>query len=185
MRLGLFLLVLATACAGPGDDGRVARYAALQLGMSSSDLRVTSQSDLTGESHNFYLVTSAKGPELVVVAPRVGPFFDSRTPDAFSRVARAEDAAARVGQLGAERVASWFAALGGGVCPPPPADQAHFATATRAADGGIRVSYGAPTAQGIQKTCVIDLAPDGGLKQARALEEPRAQSSRPWGGGAN
>src|SRR5262249_26604420 len=128
-------------------------------------------------------VSTAKGPALVVIAPRGDALFDSKTPDAFSRVAHAEDAARRIGQLGAERVASWFAALGGGLCPPAPADQAHFATAARAPDGGVRVSYAAATAQG-RRSCIIDLAPDGALREARTVDEPRAQSSR-WGNRAD
>jgi hypothetical protein len=183
MRLWPCLLALV-ACSGEGDDGRALRFAATQLGVAASELRVTSQSDLTGARHGFYLISTASGPALVVVVPKQGPLFDSRTPDAFSRVSRAEDAARRIGQLGAERVASWFAALGGGVCPPTPADQPHFATAVRQQDGGVRVTYSAPGAQGLSRSCSIELAPDGALRQARVTEEPRAQGSR-WSSDAN
>jgi hypothetical protein len=179
MRLVLALALGMAACVAESEDARVARYAELRLGVPASALRVTSQSDLTGAKHNFYLVTGA-GQRLIVIAPRSGALFDSRTGGAFSRVAHDEDAARRLGQLGAERIAGWFAALGGGVCPAPPADDAHFATVTPAQDGGVRVSYAAPSTQGITTTCLIELAPDGTLRQARAIEEPRALSPVRW-----
>jgi hypothetical protein len=183
MRVVLGVLVCA-ACSGDGAEPRVAHYAAFTLGVAPSSMRITAQSDLSSDRHQFFLVNTEHAGDLIVVVAPGGAVFDSHAADAFTRVARAEDAVHRVGQLGAERVAAWFAALGGGKCPPPPTELPHFATTTPMPDGGLRVSYEAAGAHGVRRTCVIELAPDGALAQARVVEEPRAESPR-WGGGAD
>jgi len=182
-RLPALVAVFAAAaagCFGAGADDRVARHAAAVLGQSPGDLRITSETELTGEAHEFYLVTAPSGRSLLVVVPKKGEIFDARTPDAFSRVARAENAAARLSQLGAERVASWFAALGGS-CPPPPVDQAHFVEVTRQPEGVVQLRYvvGIDRSQGIERACVVDLAPDGSLKSSRTLEISGPRASGP------
>jgi hypothetical protein len=183
MRWPLGVLMLAV-CSGESDEARVARYATFELGLAPKELRITAQSDLTSDRHKFFLVSSGKGRDLLVVVGPGGELFDGRAADAFTHVARDEDAVARIGQLGAERVASWFAALGSSTCPPPPADLPHFATATRTPEGGLHVSYEAAGSHGVRRTCVIELAPNGALQQARVVEEPRAESPR-WGTGAD
>jgi hypothetical protein len=183
MRWSLGVLALA-ACSQGDAEPRVTRYAVFALGVAPSAIRVTAQSELTSDRHQFFLVSAEHGGQLIVVAAPGGVLFDSRAADAFTRVARAEDAVQRIGQLGAERVASWYAALGGGRCPPPPADVPHFATTARTPEGGLRLSYEAAGAHGVRRTCVIELAPDGALEQARVVEEPRAERPR-WGEGAD
>jgi hypothetical protein len=168
-------IFLAVACSPGSPDSRVSRHAAGRLGLESAVLRVTSQTELESPRHRFHLVSRDGVPLLLVVEPREGELFDARTPDAFDRVARAEDAAARLGQLGAERVALWFGALGGGVCPPPTSTGAHFATVERDAEDTI-IRYPA----GPGKICAVALAPDGGLRKARLEGAPGPQAS---GGG--
>jgi hypothetical protein len=162
----------------------VARHAALVLGVAPTSLRVTSQSELQGEEHDFYYVVAESGATLVVVVPRGGEPFDARTPDAFTRVARAEQSTARLSKLGAERVASWFGTLGGGVCPPPPVDQAHFATVTRREGGEVELTYpvGVDRARAVERTCVIELAADGSLKAARTMEVSAPRAGTQWHG---
>jgi hypothetical protein len=181
MKLGPVLLLALATCAGSSDEARIARHAADVLGVPAASLRVMARSDLTGEQHDFYLVTQDGGPSLTVVAPRHGPLFDGRTPDAFTRVARTEDAAARITKLGAERVSLWFAALGGGVCSGPPTEQAHFATVTHDLDGSVHLAYPFPGGPGVEREFSIDLNRDGSLRAARAIDgsAPRAQAS-PW-----
>src|SRR5215470_3796926 len=165
-------LAAALAACARGDDDRVTRYAMAELGKPAASLRIAPRTELTGSDDNFYLVTPEKGPSLVVVVPSVGPIFDARTPGAFDRVARAERATERLSQLGAERVAAWFGALGGGVCPPPPLDQAHFTEVTRNPDGSVAISYpaGYERRLGVERTCVIELAADGALRSGRTVE---------------
>jgi hypothetical protein len=175
---GLVLAVAVGACGGSdAEQGRVARHAAAVLGIPASALRITARSDLASDRHAFYLVTPPTGASLVVVVPHDGALFDSRTPDAFTRVARAEQAVTRLSHLGAERVAAWFGALGGGACAPPPVDQAHFATVTRPDGGGAELSYHVQNL-----TCTINLDADGALVTARQVttSAPNASTTRSW-----
>ena len=182
MRLVPFLaLAAALAACARGDEDRVRHYAMAQLGLPAPAMRITPRTELTGDDNDFFQVTADKGRSLVVVVPSVGPIFDARTAGAFDRVARAEHATERLSQLGAERVAAWFGALGGGVCPPPPLDQAHFTEVIRNPDGSVAISYpaGRERKLGVERTCVFELAPDGALKSGRTVEvsAPRAASS--------
>lgn len=170
-RVGPFLCVLLAhllalgACGRNQGEERVAQHAAKVLGVPASSLRVTTQSELTGTSHDFFLATTDDGKSLVVVVPKKGEMFDARTPDAFEHVSRGEHATQRLSQLGAERVASWFAALGSNVCPLPPGDQAHFVEVTHQPDGGVQLSYAAA-----HRICVINLRPDGSLVSAKTAQ---------------
>src|SRR5262249_40861951 len=134
----------------------------------------------TGAHHSFQLVTRDGAPVLVVVVPEKGELFDSKTPGAFDRVAKSEDAAAHLSQLGAERVALWFATLTG-KCPMPSSDEAHFVAVERDA-GTVRLSY--PVGEkghGISRTCTIELNGDGSLKSGKLTEtrEPET-TARGW-----
>lgn len=166
--------VAATSCSSGGADSSVAHHAAARLGVPADSLRVTSQSDLNGDHHTFYLVTQDHGPSLVVVVPQGGPPFDDRTEGAFDRVSRGENAAARVGQLGSEKIALWYSALGGRVCARPVGDTAHFVTVDTHGDGTVQLSY--PTLG--EHTCIIELAADGGLRQGRT-EDATIQAEVP------
>jgi hypothetical protein len=174
--------LLLVGCTRADPETRVARFAAQALNVPESSVRVTAQTELQGEEHDFYYAVAAAGPSLVVVVPKGGAPFDSRAAGAFDRVARSEQAAAHLSRLGSERVASWFGALGGGVCPPPPADQAHFVTVARRAGGDVELSYrvGATRGQGAQKSCTIALGPDGALRSARMLETSAPRASAAW-----
>jgi hypothetical protein len=181
--IALLSALTIAACTDGGTDDRARRHAAARLGADPSALRVTAQSDLNSELHTFHLVTSPAHPPLVVVVPSSGAPFDSETEGAFERVARAEQAAARLGRIGAERVALWFAALGGKVCPLPSSDQAHFATVERFAEG-VKIRYPAGKNTSGTRTCEITLAPDGSLAAARLLEQASAPTaSRTWKNG--
>lgn len=175
-------LAAALAACARGDDDRVTRYAMARLGKPAASLRITPRTDLTGAEHTFYLVTPDVGPSLVVVVPSVGPIFDARTADAFDRVARAEHADERLSQLGAERVAAWFGALGGGACPPPPLDQAHFAAVTHNSDGGVTIGYpaGIDRKLSVELSCIIELDGDGSLRSGRTIENPSQRAASRW-----
>jgi hypothetical protein len=154
------------------------------LGEPLSGLRVTLQSDLTGERHSFHLVTREGGPPLIVVLPTEGEPFDSTTEDAFDRVARGERAVEHLSRIGAERVALWFAVLGGGRCPLPVTDDAHFARTEPLPDGGVRLTYPAGKSAEMTRTCTIELAKDGSLRDAHVVEERAASVSvRSWRSG--
>lgn len=189
MRLAGLLLAAsvasAAACSHASSEDRAARHAAARFGVPAGSLRVTNQSDLTGERHDFLLVTRAGLPPLVVVVPARGEPFDGDSKGAFDRVARGEDAVRRLSRIGAERVALWFAALGGGRCPMPASDDAHFARVERLADG-VRISYPAGNTAEFKRTCAIELAADGSLRDARLVEQKASAagaSSRPWRSG--
>jgi hypothetical protein len=177
MKLYPFFLALAVGCSATSTEDAVARRAATTLNVPQSELRVTSQSDLTGAHHTFQLITRDGVPVLVVVVPEKGDLFDSKTPDAFDRVAKAENAATLLSQLGAERVALWFATLTG-KCPMPPGDVAHFAVVEREG-GNVRLSYpaGSDKSRGVTRTCVIELAPDGSLHSGRLVEEREPETT--------
>lgn len=181
MTASLALAALLAACAR-GDDDRVTRYAMAELGKPAASLRVAPRTDLTGSEHSFYQVTPENGPSLLVVVPGVGPIFDARTAGAFDRVSRSEHATDRLFQLGAERVAAWFGALGGGACPPPPLDQAHFADVTTNPDGSVAIGYpaGVERKLGIEMKCVIVLGPDGSLRSGRTIENPSQRAASRW-----
>jgi hypothetical protein len=184
MKLAVPFLVALAACSGSSLEERAARHAAAVLGEPLSALRVTTQSDLTGERHSFHLVTRDDGPSLVVVLPAEGAPFDSTTEDAFDRVARDEGAVEHLSRIGAERVALWFAVLGGGKCPLPVSDDAHFAKVEALPDGGLRLSYPAGRSAEMTRTCTIELDKDGGLRDAHVVEERAASVSvRTWGSG--
>jgi hypothetical protein len=165
------------ACGRNRQEEQVAQHAAKVLKVPADSLRVTTESELTGGFHDFFLATAQDGKSLVVVAPKKGEMFDARTPDAFDRVSRGEHATERLSQLGAERVASWFAALGGGVCPLPPVDQAHFVEVSRQQDGNVQLSYAA-----LHRICVINLRADGSLASARTADAlgPSAAAPARW-----
>jgi hypothetical protein len=183
MRAIAFLSAMTlAACSGDASDERARRHAAARLKADPASLRVTSQSDLDSQRHVFHLVTSDANPPLLVVIPRTGEPFDGETENAFTRVARAEEATARLSQIGAERIALWFGGLGNKVCPMPASDQAHFADVERL-PSGIRVSYPAGKNSAGKRTCEIDLAPDGSLSSARLVEQQTSTASRSWKSG--
>src|SRR5262249_2422402 len=93
---------------------------------------------------------------------------------AFARVARSEDAVARLSHIGPERVAAWFGALSAGVCPPPPVDLSHFVTVLRHDESGVQLNYRA-----MQKTCTIELNPDGTLASAHSGAASGPNASTP------
>jgi hypothetical protein len=169
------------------EEQRARRHAAQQLGVLSAATRVTTRSELGTDRHRFLRVSVAgeSGPELTVVVPRQGGgIFDSQTPGAFDRVARAEDTAHRSQQLGADRIAAWFGALGGGLCRDPLHTTERNATLHATDDGGIRVSYRFVTMpEGTEaahvRECVVHLAPDGSLRGANV--ESTAEGSSPQG----
>jgi hypothetical protein len=164
-----------------GTDERAARHAAGRLGVPTAQLRVTSQSDLTSPLHTFQLVVAEDGESLVVVVPRKGEPFDARTEGAFDRVAREESAARNLSRLGAERVALWFAVLGGERCPLPASNQAKFTTVERLPDGGVRITYSAGKTGTTERTCLIELEADGSLREGRLVERPTAvNAARAW-----
>jgi hypothetical protein len=177
MRHLSLLLVGVAACSGSSLEERAARHASAVLGEPVSELRVTHQSDLTAEHHSFHLVTRDDGPSLLVVLPEGGPAFDSRTEGAFDRVAKSEGAVENLSRIGAERVALWFATLGGGKCPMPASDDAHFATVERLPDGALRLSYPAGKSAEMTRTCTIELEPDGTLRDAHVIEQRAASVS--------
>lgn len=181
----LTLALLLAACSSSSSSDRIADFAAGRLGVDRGSLRVSSQSDLRGEHHTFHLVSRDGIPVLVVVEPEDGDLFDSKTAGAFDRVARAEQASARLRALGAERVSLWFGALGGGVCPMPSSAEAHFASVERDGDG-VTIRYPAGMDNAVLRTCVVGLASDGSLRQARLVVTPTPQASaRSWRGDAN
>ena len=181
MRRFSLLLVGVVACASSSLEERAARHAAAVLGEPVSELRVTLQSDLTADRHSFHLVTRDEGPSLLVVLPTDGAPFDSRSEGAFDRVARAEDAARNLSRIGAERVALWFASLGGGRCPLPLADEAKWATVDRLPDGGVRISYPAGKTEEMTRTCTFELNADGTVRDAHLVEQRAASvSARSW-----
>jgi len=165
------LVTALAACGGDSETGGVAKRAATALGVPATSLRVTSRSDLDSEQFRFYQVTAPWGPSMIVVAPRDGALFDDRTPDAFTRVCRGENAVAHLSQIGAERVAAWFGALGGRACPPPPVDQPHFATVVHKDDGAVEIGYRSQA-----RTCFIELAADGALRGARTVTAAAANT---------
>jgi hypothetical protein len=172
----------AAGCSSLGDgaDERAARHAAARLGVPASQLRVTAQTDLTSPFHTFNLVVAEDGRSLVVVQPRDGEPFDAEAEGAFERVARDEDAVKNLSRLGAERVALWFAVLGGERCPMPTSNAAKFTTVQRLSDG-VRITYDAGKNGTIERTCLIELAADGSLREGRLVERPTAAtSSRAW-----
>ena len=181
--LGLAVSVATgLAACGRGNEDRALHYAMAKLGKPASALRVTTRTDLTGSENDFFLVTPDNGPSLVVVVPSVGAIFDAQTPDAFDRVTRTEHAAERLSQIGAERVAGWFGALGGGACPPPTLDLPHFAEVTQSPDGGVQLSYpaGIERKLGVERTCVIELGPDGALKSAHTVNASSPRAASRW-----
>ncbi len=172
----LALALVLAACSGDSSEERIAAYAGGRLGVEPGTLRVTSQTELTGNRHRFHLVSREGLPLLVVVEPSSGELFDGKTPGAFDRVARAENATADLGQHGAERVASWFGALGNGACPMPASTNAHFAQTAPGEDGGVTIRYPA----GAGKTCVVLLDADGGLESSRLVTTSTPQAQGPW-----
>lgn len=172
MFAGLGALALASAACGRDGVDRVGQHAALTLGVDHGDLRVSAQSDLTSPRNTIHLVTQDGAPVLFVVEPRGAALFDSRSPGAFDRVARDEDAANRLSILGPERVALWFGALGGGICPAPISSEAHFVTVARDARG-VTLRYAA----GLNQTCVLSLAADGAMREARLVSNPTPEAS--------
>jgi len=181
LTVSLALAAVIAACAR-GDDDRVARYAMAELGKPASALRIAPRTDLTGSEDDFFQVTPDKGPSIIVVVPSAGPIFDSRTAGAFDRVTRAEHAVERLSQLGPERIAAWFGALGGGKCPPPPLDQAHFADVTENPDGSVAIGYpaGIERKLGVELRCVIELGPDGSLRSGHTIENPTQRAASRW-----
>lgn len=176
------LLAAAAGCSSlrDGADERAARHAAGRLGVPAAQLRVTSQTDLTSPLHTFQLVVADDGQSLVVVVPQKGEPFDARTEGAFDRVAREEDAVRNLSRLGAERVALWFAVLGGERCPLPPSNQAKFTTVEKLEDG-VRITYSAGRTGMTERTCLIELAADGSLREGRLIERPTAaNAARAW-----
>ena len=163
----LALIVFALAgCAASSSDQRARRYGSQTLDVPEGALRVTERSELATPRHAFYYLTRPGLAPLTVVIPRRGEPFDQRTADAFTRVVRAEDAVNRVAELGAERIALWFAALGQSACGMPDLDEPHFARAERTGDT-LRVTYAFAGAGGARR-CVLELADDGSLRGARA-----------------
>lgn len=141
---------------------------------------MTSQSDLTSPGHTFQLVVADDGQTLMVVVPEKGQPFDARDYNAFDRVAVGENAARNLSRLGAERVAMWFAVLGGERCPLPASTAAKFTTVERL-DDGVRISYDAGKNGTTERTCVIELGPDGSLRDGHVVERPTAATaSRTW-----
>lgn len=186
-RLVPILLLLSLGCAREGEEQRARRYAAEQLGVLTAATRVTTRSDLATEKHSFLRVSVLGDPdrELTVVVPHQGGgLFDSSTPGAFDRVARAENTAQRFDQLGADRIAAWFGALGGGVCRDPLLMREHNATASVTPDGGVRLSYRFAVipreggAGGVHE-CILTLAPDGSLRDANVERSAQGSASRP------
>jgi hypothetical protein len=161
MKKILFLAMILGACGGRGGDERVAAFA--RAHGAAGELRVSTDTALSTDRTHFYRVDTSDR-ELLVVVPSSGEPFDASTPDAFSRVTQAEEAGSRIAQLGADKVALWYIALGG-KCPALPEDPLHFASFTRAADGAVTVSYQVADAD---TGCVIQLEPNGSVRQARA-----------------
>jgi hypothetical protein len=117
----------------------------------------------------------------VVVPRKGGAPFDSLTPDAFERVTRAEDATRRLSQIGPERVALWFAALGGGRCPMPASDEAHFTEVERLGEGqGVRIAFPVGMTASAERRCVIELGTDGTLGTQRVTEKTRTGPASRW-----
>jgi hypothetical protein len=176
-------LVATTACGALGEGGlddRAARHAEVRLNIPRSQLRVTSQSDLTSPGHTFQLVVAENGESLMVVIPDKGDAFDAMTPGAFERVARAEEATRNLSRLGAERVALWFAVLGGERCPLPASNAAKFTLVEKLEDG-VRISYDAGKNGTTERTCRIELNADGSLREGQLVERPTAAAAtRAW-----
>lgn len=164
--LGLFAAL--AACTETSEEARVRRMAAERFGVEAGVLRVTRRTDLSTDRHRFYRVSTRVAarptgePETVTLAV-------SRTdggllaPGSFDQLAREEDASRRIDQLGADRVAGWFGALGG-ACAPPIDDERGTATASRVDDGGVEIRYRFLVPGQTTHECVIQLAPDGSLR---------------------
>ncbi len=170
----LLLSALLAACGKNDGSDRALAYAKTHLG--AGDLRIAEQTELTTDTTAFFRVEEGKRA-LEIVVPAHGEIFDATTPNAFSRVTQAEHAVDRIAQLSADRVVLWFLALGG-QCPPVPTDNLHFATTTPTQDGGLTITYVGPPDE--LQSCIIDLAPDGKLREAHLQPLPPARADSKW-----
>jgi hypothetical protein len=183
--LASLLLALAMAsagaCSGRTADERALGYAAKKLHADARSLRVTARTEMTTSRTEFFLVTRDGGAPMTVVVPDAGEPFDEHARGAFDRVARSEDTTRRLSQLGAERVALWFAALEPGTCGFPVSDRVHFVK-SEVTESGVRLRYPFPVSGNSVRTCVIDLAQDGGLVRGHADETGATAhaQTRPW-----
>jgi hypothetical protein len=178
----LLLAAMTTGCNEDGVEERVREYAARQLGVPEDNLRVTERSDLSTSRHAFLRVT-ARGRErhLTVAVARRGQFIvDALQPDAFARVARAEELGPRFQQLGGARVAGWYGALSGGrPCGEPFAASQHDAPSAvqvePLGDGAYRLSYRFTDGTKLMR-CRLTIEPDGSVLEAMAEAAPVAQN---------
>jgi hypothetical protein len=175
--VGAFVLaLLAAACASPGSiESRARAHVAARLKVPSSSLRVTNQSELSTEHHAVVRVMTSDGTALVVALARRGDLVvDGTMSDAFVRLAAAEHLGTRFSVLGADRVAGWYGALGGGPCGEvlPSRGPSQSVQTTRSSDVIVLVY---PFASGRRvEQCRVELDLSGQVRSAAAEALPLA-----------
>lgn len=170
--LSATLVIGASACGDTAHDSAARRRAATLLHVSAAKLRITERTDLSFGDAVFLRATSRDDPRrTVTVVIGDGRVLDETMPDAFDTLATHVHAARDMEALGADRIAGWFGALGGGgVCGEPlPGDRGAAQTsATPDPDGGQLVRYLFASDVGGVRRCVVDLAPNGAVRRVDA-----------------
>jgi hypothetical protein len=155
-----------------------AQRATSRLGVAQADLRVTSRSDLSTDRHAVYRITERGGRRqlMVAVASQGQVMLDSSTPDAFARLARAEDLGARFDQFGALRVAGWFGSFGGGTCGEPIVTRTNGVHVRERADGGHELRFAFAGARQVEE-CHLVLDRRGQVESVSVSARPPVVAS--------
>jgi hypothetical protein len=175
---GVALLVLAGACTDQDAYATAAHRAASRLGVAETALRVTQRSDLSTDGHAVLRITEkgSRRQVMVAVANEGHALVDSTAPDAFARLARAEQLGARFDQFGAARVAGWFGAFGGR-CGEPIITRAQGVGVHARADGGHELRFQFAGAGRVEQ-CDLVLDRQGQVESVNVRPLPAQVASR-------
>jgi hypothetical protein len=148
----LVALLLLTACRDVDrQDERRALAAVSARVPDAGELRVFRRSGLSTAAHRVLRVTG-EGLDLTLVVDEASVRF-AGDPETLAHLLRTEEAHARLGELGAERIAAWIGSLGDGTCGPPREGEPVARTGA-----SLRFRFAGATGW---RECTVELAADG------------------------
>lgn len=174
---GLALAIVAVVTPGCGQaspETRAREHAAAQLGVDSSDIRITQRGELTTPRHLVVRASTKSGAELTIAVAREGRLLvDGRMRDGFARLVEAERAGARFDELGAERIAGWFGAFAGGLCGEPLSEARGPQVKNEVLPDAHRLSWSFAGDTRVMR-CTLTFDNDGRVRDAASEAQPVA-----------